>query len=115
MADNPAEYIAQNELLFRLGFLADIVMQLAYLFIGIKMYWVFQFVDRKNALLLLIISFGCCPMAGNMLNFYEPFLWADKESKTLSFSQGLVLAQNKVLFSTSILWPLAYSPWDFSS
>jgi hypothetical protein len=95
MAESPADYVAEQELLFRLGFLADIIMQLAYLFIGIKMYWVFQSIDRKNALLLLIsVVLAVVLMVSNMLNFYEPLLWVDTmESKTLSFSQGLALHQ----------------------
>jgi len=87
--------VAEHELLFRLGFLADIVMQLAYLFIGIKIYWIFQSVDRKNALLLLIsVVLAVALMVGNMLNFYEPLLWVEKlEGKALSVSQGLALHQ----------------------
>lgn len=100
MAENPVAYLNENELLFRLGLVSDIVMQLCYLFVGIRFYQLFKEYHRRYALLLLLsVTIAVAIMVGNMLNYYEPLLVGNNvTSEQIEFAlskhkYGYLLAQ----------------------
>lgn len=100
ISENPVAYITENETLFRVGFLSDIIMQLCYLFIGIRFYFLFKEYNKRHAFLLILsVAIAVALMVGNMLNYYEPLLMESgpsKEQMLFALSkhqQGYLLAQ----------------------
>lgn len=87
------ENITQNEFLFRLGFVSDLLMQLAYFLLPLVLYRILKDTNKWLAqIMILSVLVAVGILCINMLNHYAPFL--------LIQGQGLnpELLQNQVLF-----------------
>lgn len=85
--------ISQNELLYRLGFVSDLLMQLAYFLLPLALYRILKDTNKWLAqIMVLSVSVAVSIMCSNMLNHYTPLL--------LIQGQGLnpEIMQNQVLF-----------------
>lgn len=67
--------IKDNVMLFRMGFVADLIMQLAYFLLPIVLYQIFKKTSRAMAgLMVLSVTVAVAIMCINMLNHYAPLL-----------------------------------------
>ena len=67
--------IMSSELLFRLGFVSDLIMVAAYLLMGVFFYMLLRPVNQSVALLMLMLNLAGVPMLGiNTLNQFAPLL-----------------------------------------
>jgi len=85
--------ITQNEFLFRLGFVSDLLMQLAYFLLPLVLYRILKDTNKWLAqIIILCVLVAVGILCINMLNHYAPLL--------LIQEQGLnpELLQNQVLF-----------------
>ena len=78
--------ITASELLFRLGFVSDLIMAAAYLLMGVFFYMLLRPVNRDLALLMLMLNLAGVPMLGiNMLNEFAPLLLLNGASYLQAF------------------------------
>ncbi|MBM1106551.1 DUF4386 domain-containing protein [Aurantibacter crassamenti] len=85
--------ISQNELLYRLGFVSDLLMQSAYFLLPVLLYRILKKANKWLAqIMVLCVSVAVAIMCINMLNHYAPLLLINSEG----FNS--VQIQNQVLF-----------------
>ena len=89
-ADNAAQTarnITDNAMLFRLGFVADLLMQLAYFLLPIVLYQLLKKTSRVWAgLMVLSVTVAVAIMCSNMLNHYAPLLLLDQNGYVNAFN-----------------------------
>ncbi|HEA19758.1 MAG TPA: DUF4386 domain-containing protein [Pricia antarctica] len=67
--------ITQNEFLFRLGFVSDLLMQLAYFLLPLVLYRILKKINKWLAqTMVLSVSVAVAIMCVNMLNHYAPLV-----------------------------------------
>ena len=87
--------IVQNEFLFRLGFMADLLMQLTYFLLPLVLYQLLKYINRGvAATMVLSVAVAVTIMCINMLNHYAPLVLLKKNISVLTESQ----LQHWVLF-----------------
>jgi hypothetical protein len=87
------ENITQNEFLFRLGFVSDLFMQLAYFLLPLVLYRILKDTNRWLAqIMVLSVVTAVAIMCTNMLNHYAPLLLLEQAGLSP------VELQNEVLF-----------------
>ena len=78
--------IMASELLFRLGFMSDLIMVAAYLMMGLFFYMLLRPVNQNVALLMLMLNLAGVPMLGiNTLNEFAPLLLLNGASYLQAF------------------------------
>ena len=89
-ADNAAQTarnITDNAMLFRLGFVADLFMQLTYFLLPIVLYQLLKKTSRVWAgLMVLSVTVAVAIMCSNMLNHYAPLLLLDQNGYVNAFN-----------------------------
>lgn len=89
--------ISQNEFLFRLGFISDLFMQLAYFVLPLVLYRILRKTNKGLAqIMVLSVSVAVAILCINMLNHYAPLLLLNGEGFN---SEQL---QNQVLFHLNL-------------
>ena len=79
--------IKDNEMLFRMGFVADLIMQLAYFLLPMALYQLFKKTSRAMAgLMVLSVTVAVAIMCSNMLNHYAPLLLLDQNGYVNAFN-----------------------------
>lgn len=87
--------IVQNEFLFRLGFMADLLMQLTYFLLPLVLFQLLKHINRLAATtMVLSVAVAVAIMGINMLNHYAPLLLLNENIMVLTESQ----LQHGVLF-----------------
>ena len=78
--------IKDNVMLFRMGFVADLIMQLAYFLLPIVLYQLFKKTSRAMAgLMVLSVTVAVAIMCINMLNHYAPLLLLNPNGYSVSY------------------------------
>ena len=86
--------IAQNAILFRIGFGADLVAFVAFLTVGLLMYFILKPVDERIALTMLMLNVVSIPIQSlNMLNQLRALLVATDRA----YTAGLTAETNHAL------------------
>ncbi|MFX0205046.1 MAG: DUF4386 domain-containing protein [Candidatus Hodarchaeota archaeon] len=116
------ENITDNEFLFRLSFVCDLIMSMCWLFVGVALYLVYKEVN-KNISLLMVLSFlaGVPIMMLNLIFHYGALLLLSDEYYSTIFTsdqlnalvmlflnlheQGYIIA---TLFTSFCLLPFGY-------
>ena len=81
-----ADNIMASQLLFRLGFMSDLIMVAAYLMMGLFFYMLLRPVNQNVALLMLMLNLAGVPMLGiNTLNEFAPLLLLNGASYLQAF------------------------------
>ncbi|MBU2904700.1 DUF4386 domain-containing protein [Arenibacter algicola] len=89
--------IKDNEMLFRMGFVADLIMQLAYFLLPMALYKLFKKTSRAMAgLMVLSVTVAVAIMCINMLNHYAPLLLLNPNGYSASY--GAEQINSSVLF-----------------
>ncbi|WP_339714754.1 DUF4386 domain-containing protein [uncultured Kriegella sp.] len=87
--------IIKNEFLFRLGFMADLLMQLTYFLLPLALFQLLKRINRfAAATMVLSVAIAVAIMCINMLNHYAPLLLLNENSMVLTETQ----LQHWVLF-----------------
>jgi len=83
--------ILENERLFRLGFISDLIMQVAFLLLPLPLYQLFKNVNKNQAILMVIfVIVGVAIMCLNMLHQFAAILILEKGSLLTTFSTGQI-------------------------
>lgn len=86
-AAQTARNITNNAMLFRMGFVADLLMQLTYFLLPIVLYQLFKKTNRAMAgFMVLCVTTAVAIMSSNMLNHYAPLLMLDKNGYSNAFN-----------------------------
>mgnify|MGYP003639873217 FL=1 len=89
--------IKDNEMLFRMGFVADLIMQLAYFLLPMALYHLFKKTSRAMArLMVLSVTVAVAIMCINMLNHYAPLLLLYPNGQGAAY--GMAQINSMVLF-----------------
>ncbi|MFK7772579.1 MAG: DUF4386 domain-containing protein [Saprospiraceae bacterium] len=87
--DNTAatvENILTHAVTFRMGFVSDLLMQVAYFFLAFTLYHLFKNVNKSHALLMLLsVVISVAIMCINMLHQYAAIILLEKENLTTAF------------------------------
>ncbi|MEO9894276.1 DUF4386 domain-containing protein [Aurantibacter sp.] len=84
--------ISQNEFLFRLGFVSDLLMQLAYFLLPLFLYHILKNTNNWLAqIMVLSVSVAVAIMCVNMLNHYMSFLLIEQTEMSSEVLQKQVL------------------------
>jgi|TARA_R110000796_G_scaffold35098_2_gene90508 hypothetical protein len=82
-----AQNIGNQEFLFRMGFVADLIMQLAYFLLPVVLYQLLKKTSKELAgLMVLSVTVAVAIMCINMLNHYAPLLLLNHNIYTSAFS-----------------------------
>ncbi|MCK0190641.1 DUF4386 domain-containing protein [Arenibacter sp. F20364] len=82
-----AQNIGNQEFLFRMGFVADLLMQLAYFLLPVVLYQLLKNTSKELAgLMVLSVTVAVAIMCINMLNHYAPLLLLNHNIYTSAFS-----------------------------
>lgn len=82
-----AQNIGNQEFLFRMGFVADLIMQLAYFLLPVVLYQLLKKTSKELAgLMVLSVTVTVAIMCINMLNHYAPLLLLNHNIYTSAFS-----------------------------
>jgi hypothetical protein len=82
-----AQNIGNQEFLFRMGFVADLIMQLAYFLLPVVLYKLLKKTSKELAgLMVLSVTVAVAIMCINMLNHYAPLLLLNHNIYTSAFS-----------------------------
>ncbi len=83
--------ILNHLLIFRLGFVSDLLMQVAYFFLAFTLYHLFKKVNRGHALLMLLsVVISVAIMCLNMLHQYAAILLLEKGNLIATFNSEQV-------------------------
>lgn len=86
-ATKTVQNITENIMLFRMGFVADLIMQLAYFLLPLTLYQLLKKTNSAMAgLMVLSVTVAVAIMCTNMLNHYAPLLLLNQDEFTSAFS-----------------------------
>ena len=87
-----AQNIGNQEFLFRMGFVADLIMQLAYFLLPVVLYQLLKKTSKELAgLMVLSVTVAVAIMCINMLNHYAPLLLLNHNIYTSAFSTEQII------------------------
>jgi len=99
-ASKTASNILNNESLFRLGFVSDLLMAMSFFALGLVLYFVFKEVNQKVSLIMLALNIlGTGIMALNMLNQFGALVVLTSGSYMNVFSQEQLEALSYLLLN----------------
>lgn len=92
-----AHNIGNQEFLFRMGFVADLIMQVAYFLLPVVLYQLLKKTSKELAgLMVLSVTVAVAIMCINMLNHYAPLLLLNPNGQGAAY--GVAQINSSVLF-----------------
>lgn len=110
-----AKNIMASELLFRIGFVSDVIMVVFYLLMGLVFYVLLKPVNENIALLMLLMNVAGIPMLGiNMLNQFATLLLMSGAGYLTVFGADQLQALGILFFNLHEYgYTLAVISWGF--